>query len=71
MCEFYICKKCNGEGETPTYSTLVDVKTNIPRVKTKFCVYCMGKGKLDWIEHIKGRAEHGNDLFSHWSTKWI
>jgi len=69
---YYICKHCNGKGETKEFTELLDVKTKKVWQRTKLCLYCLGKGKLDWIENITGvdRSNAGHLIQTHPSTKW-
>jgi hypothetical protein len=67
-----ICKHCNGKGVTEEYTELVDVKSKKVWQKTKLCLYCLGKGEIDWIENIVGvdYSNSGNLIQTHPSTIW-
>jgi hypothetical protein len=67
-----ICKHCNGKGVTKEYTELVDIKTKHIWQRTKLCLHCLGKGKLDWIENIVGvdMSNVGLQIQIHPSTKW-
>ena len=66
----YICKHCNGKGETEEYTELRDVNNHEIWQKTKLCIKCLGKGKLDWIENATGvdYSKAGDIILKHPST---
>jgi hypothetical protein len=68
----YICKYCNGQGETLQFTELCDIKNGRVWQRTKLCLHCMGKGYLDWIENITGpdRSNASHLIQTHWSTVW-
>jgi DnaJ-class molecular chaperone len=68
----YTCKHCNGKGETEKYTELIEVRSQTVWQRTKLCLYCMGKGELDWIENIRGvdRTNAGHLVQIHPSTRW-
>jgi DnaJ-class molecular chaperone len=43
------CPKCKGRGQVP----LINIETKTVRYYLR-CSYCLGKGKLDWVEMATG-----------------
>lgn len=70
--EYITCDRCNGKGETPFWSSMVDPTTGVWTLKTKFCLKCLGTDTCDWIEAVVGKdkSKAFDGILKHESTKW-